>query len=62
MTDILTAGKYFIDTQVLSAYTSAVKKQCFVNYQICQRPAPHLLLILDNLFSLLTGRIFSAHL
>jgi hypothetical protein len=34
LTDILTAGKYFIDTQVLSAYTSAIKKQCFIKYQI----------------------------
>ena len=31
LTDILTAGKYFIDTQVLSAYTSAVKRQYLSN-------------------------------
>ena len=29
---VLPAGKYFIDMKVLSAYTSAVKRQYFISY------------------------------
>ena len=28
------AGKYFIDTHVLPAYTSALKKRRFIKYQV----------------------------
>lgn len=28
------SGKFFIDTQVLSAYTSTIKKQCFIKDQV----------------------------
>ena len=31
---ILYSGKYFIDTHVLPAYTSALKKRCFIKYQV----------------------------
>ena len=31
---ILHSGKYFIDTHVLPAYTSALKKRCFIKYQV----------------------------
>jgi hypothetical protein len=46
---ILPFGKYFIDRQILSAYTSAVKQAMFYQKSDNQRFALYPLLILNNI-------------